>query len=112
MDKARFIALALELPETTTFSLNESTDLRVRNKTFVSFPMGRTDIVLFKFTPDQQEMLISAEPHIFARLNQFLGRKGWTVAWLDTLDEETARSVLQLAWANVAPKSLARLLAG
>jgi len=108
MDRKRFISLALELPEATIFSLNDSTDLRVRNKTFASFPMGRLDVVLFRFSLDQQDMLTASEPELFSRLDQYLGSKGWIEARLKSLNEKTARSAFQMAWANAAPKGLVK----
>ena len=59
-----------------------------------------------KLTHEQQEMLASAEPAIFAPVPGGWGRQGWTRVMLAAADELTLRSALLTAWRNVAPASL------
>ena len=47
-------------------------------------------------------------PNDSTRLHGLLSPKRWTSADVAELDEATARSALRMAWANVAPKSLAK----
>ena len=82
MNLETFRSLALSLPEAEEKSHFGKADFRVRNKIFVSLPDAETAVV--KFTPEQQEMLVAAEPAIFAPVKGGWGRQGWTVRgpWL------------------------------
>jgi hypothetical protein len=60
-----------------------------------------------KLTPEQQEILLGAEPAAFAPAAGAWGRRGWTQVRLAAVDAATLRSALGMAWRNTAPKSLA-----
>lgn len=77
-------------------------DFRVRNKIFASLPDPKRAVV--KLTVEQQEMLVDAEPSIFAPVPGGWGRKGWTSIHLEPADEKTVQSALMTAWRNVAPE--------
>ena len=104
MKEADLLALVLSLPEATQSAHFGTTDFRVRNKIFASRP--RPESLVLKLTPEQQEMLVGTEPKVFAPLANKWGEKGWTSASIAALDKATARSALNMAWSNVAPKSL------
>ena len=100
--------LALAMPEATENSHFHKPDFRVRNRIFMTLPMpGRA---VLKLTPDQQEMLVSAEPAMFAAVEGGWGRQGWTAVNLSAIDEITFRGALRTAWLNVAPPALRKLL--
>jgi hypothetical protein len=96
--------LALTLPEAVEQAHFGTMDFRVRGKIFVSLPDQKHAVI--KLLPEQQEMLQSAEPKIFASVKGTWGKKGWTEVTLAQTDETTLFSALTLAWKNVAPKSL------
>lgn len=100
-------ALILSLPETVALSHFDHPDFRVRNKIFVS--QSKPGVLVFKFTREQQEMLTETAGEIFSPIPNKWGQQGWTNALVERLDEPTALSALWMAWANVAPKTLARL---
>ena len=77
-------------------------DFRVGKKIFASLPDEKRAVV--KLTVEQQEMLVGAEPSVFAPVPGGWGRKGWTSIHLDEADEKTLRGALTTAWRNVAPK--------
>ena len=104
MKEADLVALALALPEAAQSAHFGTTDFRVRNKIFASHP--KPESFVLKLTPEQQQMLVEAEPAIFAPLPNKWGQKGWTAASIGALDAPTARSALRMAWGNVAPKAL------
>lgn len=81
-----------------------TTDFRVRNKIFATTP--KPGVLNLNLTREQQEILVTSEPDVFAQLPNKWGEKGWTTARIVALDEATARSALTMAWGNVAPKSL------
>ena len=96
--------LALALPEAEEKSHFGKADFRVRNHIFCTLPDADTAVV--KLTREQQEMLASTEPAIFAPAPGGWGRQGWTKVMLAAADELTLKSALLTAWRNVAPVSL------
>lgn len=84
-------------------------DFRVRGRIFATLRPedGRTVV---KLAPDQQEVLIAAEPAVFAAIPGHWGRQGWTGIVLRASDEPALQSALAMAWRNVAPRRLALAL--
>jgi hypothetical protein len=103
--ETELIALILSLPEAEQSSHFGNMDFRVRGKIFASHP--EPDRLVLKLSVEQQQMLTESEDQVFSRLPNKWGDKGWTNARIAALDQATARSALQMAWANVAPKTLA-----
>ena len=61
---------------------------------------------MVKLTPEQQEVLLEAEPKTFAPAAGAWGRRGYTHLRLDAIDRTTLLSALTMAWRNTAPKAL------
>ena len=61
---------------------------------------------MVKLTPEQQEMLMAAEPEAFKPAAGAWGRRGSTHIRLAAVDRTTLRSALTMAWRNTAPKTL------
>ena len=101
---ASFRQLALARPEAQEKTHFGKADFRVNNKIFASLPDAETGVV--KLTPEQQEMLMAAEPLVFTPAAGAWGQQGWTRINLKRADAATLKSVLTKAWRNVAPKSL------
>ena len=104
MTEVEFRRLALALPGAEEKSHFGKADFRVRNKIFASLPDTAMGVV--KLAPEQQEMMIAAEPSIFRAVKGGWGRQGWTQVVFAEADAETLASALHTAWRNVAPKSL------
>jgi hypothetical protein len=69
--------------------------------------MGHPDAAhaMVKLTPDQQKMLVDAEPAMFVPVTGGWGLRGATNLRLKAADPTTARSALAMAWQNAgAPK--------
>jgi hypothetical protein len=96
-----FRRLALVLPEAVEQGHMGHPDFRIGGKIFAGLdPSGeRAPETL---TPDQQDVLMSAEPAVFTPCAGAWGMKGWTYLALAAAHEETAKSALRLAWRNVA----------
>ena len=103
---ATFRRLALALPEATEGSHMGHPDFRVRNKIFASLGVPEKDWGTIKLTPDQQEVLLAAEPAAFKPAAGAWGRRGWTQVKLSALGANTLGSALDMAWRNTAPKAL------
>ena len=98
--------LALSLPETREAAHMDHPDFRVGGKIFATLWPDKGRAVV-KLTPEQQDVLVEAEPFVFAPAAGAWGRRGWTTMELDASDEGTLRSALLAAWKTVAPKRLA-----
>jgi hypothetical protein len=96
--------LALALPGAEEKSHFDKADFRVKNKIFASLKDDATGVI--KLLPEQQAMMVDAEPKVFKPIPGGWGRKGWTFVVLANADELTLKSALQTAWRNVAPKTL------
>src|SRR5262245_35077050 len=101
-----FRRLALRLPEATEAVHMGHPDFRVRNKIFASLGTPDREWATVKLTPEQQGVLIEAEPTMFKPAAGAWGRRGWTHVRIAATDADTLKSALDMAWRNTAPKSL------
>jgi hypothetical protein len=107
-----FRRIALALPQAVEASHMGHPDFRVEGKIFASLWHDGVRGTL-KLTPDQQDMLMAAEPGVFEPAAGAWGRKGWTTVLVGKADEPTLKSALGMAWRNTAPAKLqARLAEG
>lgn len=106
MTPATFRRLALSLPEASEGSHMGRADFRVRNRIFASLGTPDQGWGTVKLTPEQQDVLVSAEPAAFKAAAGAWGRRGWTHVRLSAVDSSTLGSALEMAWRNTAPKTL------
>jgi hypothetical protein len=104
-----FQRMALSLPEATKGAHGGHPDFRVANKVFASLGVPDRDSGMVKLMREQQEVLLEAEPQMFAPAAGAWGRRGYTHVRLAAIDRTTLLSALTMAWRNTAPK---RLLTG
>lgn len=104
MNDQAFRIAAMALPEAEEKSHFGKADFRVRNRIFASLPDAAGAVL--KLTREQQEMLIGAEPTLFAAIAGGWGARGWTRLALANCDEATLQSALWMAWRNAAPAVL------
>jgi hypothetical protein len=104
---AIFRRLALSLPEASEAAHMGHPDFRVCNRIFASIGNPGKDWGSLKLTPEQQEILIEAEPAAFSPAAGAWGRRGWTRVHLAAVDAATLKGALGMAWRNTAPKTLA-----
>jgi hypothetical protein len=103
---ADFRRTALSLPEAAESAHMGHPDFRVRNKIFASLGAPDKAWGVVKLTPEQQEVLMGAEPGVFEPAAGAWGRRGWTHVRLASVDRTTLKSALVMAWRNTAPKGL------
>jgi hypothetical protein len=96
---AEFRKLALSFQGVEERSHFGKADFRVKSRIFATLPDGETGVV--KLTPEQQEMMMGAEPSIFSPAAGAWGRKGWTRIDLGKAGRITLKSALSAAWENV-----------
>ncbi|MET4172024.1 hypothetical protein ABIB99_003115 [Bradyrhizobium sp. LA6.1] len=106
MSNARFRKAALALPSVIEGAHHGHADFRVGKRVFATLGYPDEKWGMVKLTPDQQAVLIDAEPEMFRPVPGAWGRSGSTNVKLAKIDRVTLRSALEMAWRNVAPKSL------
>jgi hypothetical protein len=104
-----FRHIALSLPGVIEGSHQGHADFRAGKRIFATLGYPDENWSMVKLSPEQQSMLVDAEPDIFRPVPGGWGKRGSTNVHLAKADQATLRSALTLAWTNVAPKSLLEL---
>ena len=110
MPTNRFRQIALSLPGAIEGSHQGHADFRVGKRVFATLGYPDANWGMVKLTPEQQSVLIEAEPEIFRPVPGGWGKRGSTNLRLAGADPATLQSALVLAWRNVAPKALLDVL--
>ena len=105
MTPAAFARLALSLDGAVEGAHGGHADFRAGGKVFASLGFKGADTATVKLTPEQQEMLVAAEPAIFTPVTGTWGHRGYTMIHLPGADATTMKSVLAMAWKNVTAAS-------
>ena len=101
MTPAGFRRIALSLQGAIEGAHGGHADFRADGKVFATLGYPGKDWGMVKLTPDQQQMLIDAEPDIFVAVKGSWGMRGATNIRLGAADAPTLRSALTMALANV-----------
>jgi len=112
MTPAAFARLALALDGATEGAHGGHPDFRAGGKVFASLGFKGPDSATVKLTPEQQEMLVAAEPGIFSPVSGTWGQRGYTMIHLPAADATTLKSALAMAWKNVIAASPRAVYAG
>lgn len=110
MSIARFRKAVLALPNVVEGAHHGHADFRVGKRVFATLGYPDDEWGMVKLAPEQQALLVAAEPQIFRPVPGAWGKNGSTNVKLAKVDQKTLRSALTMAWRNVAPKSLLALL--
>jgi hypothetical protein len=94
---AVFRRIALALPEAIEGAHMGHPDFRVRNRVFATLGMPDESWGMVKLTPEQQEVLLTAEPAMFKPAAGAWGRRGCTHVRLQAADTATLQSALAMA---------------
>ena len=104
----RFRKIALGLPDAVEGAHQGRADFRVKKRIFATLGYPDQDWGMVKLTPEQQAVLVEAEPDIFRPVPGGWGKGGATNVWLAKADVTTLKSALAMAWRNIAERSQAR----
>ena len=105
MTPAAFARIALSLDGAVEGAHGGHADFRAGGQVFATLGYPDKDWGMVKLAPEQQQMLIAAEPTIFTPIKGTWGLRGATSVRLAEVDARTLRSALTMAWRNVtAPK--------
>jgi hypothetical protein len=108
MSADRFRRIALSFAGAVEASHMGHPDFRVGRRVFATLGYPDQSWGMVKLTPEQQGMVVDAEPEIFRPVQGGWGRRGATNVRLAAADDTTLKSALAFAWGNVAPKSAAK----
>ena len=106
MSSNRFRRVALGLPEVIEGAHQGHADFRVGKRIFATLGYPDDDWGMVKLNPEQQSILVEAEPDIFRPVPGGWGKQGNTNVRLARADQATLLSALTLAWTNIAPRLL------
>jgi hypothetical protein len=104
MSQARFRKIALSLPKVVEGAHQGHADFRVGKRIFATVGYPDEDWGMVKLTPEQQAIVVEAEPEVFRPVPRGWGKGGSTNVRLAKADATTMRSVLTMARDNVAAK--------
>ena len=104
MSAARFRKIALSFPGALEGAHHGKTDFRVNKRIFATLGYPDAGWGMVKLTPEQQSVLVDAEPEIFRPVPGAWGKGGATNVRLGKADATTLKSALTMAWRNIAEK--------
>lgn len=97
--------LALALPEAVEADHHGMPSFRVAGKIFCTLHQDRPRMMV-KLDPEDQHNLAEAHPGVVEAVPGYWGRKGSTFVAYERADAALIETLLQMAFANVAPKRL------
>jgi hypothetical protein len=97
-----FRRLALAAPGAAEGSHMGHADFRIRGKVFASLGYPDAGWAMVKLRPEQQEVLLAAEPEAFVPAAGAWGRRGNTLIRLAAVDAVTAADAIRMAWEGLA----------
>jgi hypothetical protein len=99
--------LALELPGTEVADHHGETAFVVAGKILCTIHTDQPRIMV-KLDAEDQLNLAAAHPGMIEPVPGYWGRKGSTFVAYEEADEDLIRTLLWMAWTNVAPKKLVK----
>ena len=101
MTPAAFRKIALSLAGASESAHGGHPDFRAGGRVFATLGYPRPDWAMVKLAPEQQQLLVDAEPQMFVPVKGTWGLRGATNVRLAAADQRTVRSALTMAWRNV-----------
>jgi hypothetical protein len=102
MSSSRFRRVALSIPGAVEGSHQGHADFRIGKRIFATLGYPDDSWGMVKLTPEQQAVLVEAEPEIFRPVPGGWGKHGSTNVRLAKADVTTLRSALTMASQNIA----------
>lgn len=104
MTADRFRRTALSLPDVVEGAHHGTADFRVGKRIFATLGYPDQEWGMVKLTPEQQAVVVEAEPEVFRPVPGGWGKSGSTNVRLAKADQVTLRSALTMARENIAAK--------
>jgi hypothetical protein len=105
VDRDGIRRLALALPEAVEADHHGIPSFRVAGKIFCTIRLEPPRMMV-KLDPEDQANLAAGHPGAVEPVPGYWGRKGSTFVAYEAADEALIRTLLEMAWANVAPARL------
>ena len=105
MTPSAFRKLALSFEGAVEGAHGGHADFRAGGKIFATMGYPDDRHAMVKLTPDQQRLLVDAEPVMFLPIGGGWGLRGATNIRLAAVDAKTARSALTMAVGNLTQKT-------
>jgi hypothetical protein len=102
MSSSRFRRAALSLPGAIEGAHRGHADFRVGKRIFATLGYPDDNWGMVKLTPEQQSVLVEAEPEIVRPVPGGWGKGGSTNVRLAKADPATLQNALAMAWKNIA----------
>src|ERR1700712_584196 len=102
MSSSRFRRVALSIPGAVEGSHQGHADFRIGTRIFATLGYPDDSWGMVKLTPEQQAVLVEAEPEIFRPVPGGWGKHGSTNVRLAKANVPTLRSALTMASQNIA----------
>jgi hypothetical protein len=112
MTPAAFRRLALSLKGATEGAHGGHADFRAGGRIFATLGYPDEEWGMVKLAPEQQQMLVSAEPDMFAAVKGTWGLRGATNVRLAGADARSMLSALTMAWQNVTASKTRKSVGG
>jgi hypothetical protein len=107
MTSSQFRKIALGLPGVAESAHMNHPDFRVGGKIFASLGYPDDEHGMVVLPPEQQARVITLHPKAFAPAKGAWGKRGSTTVRLQSVDNATLKSALQIAWrAKTSKKNL------
>ena len=97
--------LCLALPQAEEYAHFEKPAYRVKKKIFATLSLDEKRAV-FKFSKTEQPLLCEEHHQCVFPVKGKWGSFGWTYVDLNKVNEGVFKKLTEIAWKNVAPKSL------
>ena len=104
MTPAAFAKIALSLDGAVEGAHGGHADFRTGGKVFATLGYPDEAWGMVKLAPEQQQMLVAAEPAMFVAIKGTWGLRGATLVRLAEVDARTLRSALTMACRNVTAR--------
>lgn len=107
MTAEMFRQLALGFPEAVESAHMGHPDFRVGGKIFATIRVvDDEELGMLKLKPEQQRIVVNAEPDAYSPVSGGWGRLGATNVHFKKAKKASVKNALALAWCNTAPKKL------
>lgn len=108
MTEDDFRKMALSLSGVVEASHMDHPDFRVGGKIFATLRYPGPGWGMVALTPDEQMLVVHAEPDVFAPAKGAWGRGGATMVNLKAARKQSIRTALEAAWRRRAPRERTR----
>jgi hypothetical protein len=106
--REEFRQIAASLSDVTEAEHMAHPDFRTSGRVFATLGYPTDEFGMVKLAPEEQSVLVGAEPTVFSPASGAWGRQGSTLVRLAAASESAVRGAIELAWKNAARHASAK----